>query len=1551
LTATLPERLDLAWRGAFLHELRGPDGRWVRGPGDDFTHGAYGHGTVTSVKGRAATVRFDDGSVRRFGSLMEHEPAGEEKYFRAHVGPTEGDVPDPHNTHQFTLAPEIPATDKPWGPGAGGDWQSSDQHMVPYTTRGNAAIEAALRHGEEPAPPMHPGLVDQVIAKRHLTQDTTLYRGIGLSPELKAKMVPGATFRDSAYTSTTTAPQWADEFANFRITGTAPWASKDMGGEPHPEQEPARMVLHARKGQEIGPGEPGLAEYVLPRDSGYRVTSVDRGPDGMTQVHADVLPVTQHTALKPVAYPDPRDQLLKNRKIDPVTGAVTYGFAPELEWASEWRAVSLAAWEHELRGPHGEWTSVANTSGARAEIGRQLTAQGLGPENPLRGVLQHNAGTNRLLLHRDPATGHIDAGVAYTLDKRLRESTHNISIHDVRVLPERQGVGTRMIAQLAKQHPEAKDMAVYGAIESAKPFYARTGARMSARTSMGEWDRQAMQDLRDGRPVEQTESLDFGWRFNPRELRNEHGEWTRLGETLAKTGKAYKAPPADRIAVGGAKASDNPFIKKYGLSTANIVASYDASTPDERAQGMRWYADAHDLAKAIAGGDADKGAAMLANFSTQTDWATDSMNATNTFANGKVPEHGVGISGSVRARGEAILAANSREEIEALFPHVGSAKTQNFYHTIRDGGDAPDDDEGQVTIDRHALSVAAGRRLVSSETEAPTYADMAKAHPDWTHEQMLAYRQTFPDDPTGSAFTYQHIADMYRQATAIINKRDGTALAPHQLQAVTWVHQLSLNNQEDAHLIELGAEAVRQGGKMGPAAAHAKGQAASIKKKWATWMAYAAAHQIPVHAGTTSLAREDGEAVVLAGGWRTSWLHELRGLHGEWTSAVREMDDDTLTGAARHGRTAAAAEMARRESPGDVIHVYHGTAPEVAPLIARHGLTAKMYDQVDPTVTADKQDAWMAGYNHYHYQPGRTAGPMAVMHIGIPRDKEDEYLYPAEGHMNYRALRKPVPPEMIYGHQLASDYVQLAAGLPPVAQISLALNRGELAWKNAWRTELRGPHGEWARSPVAAAEALSGHARFRQVAWYRLASLRTDAGPEESAEMARAMDALSLGDDDGAVAALGRAAEAAGRADRATEYRAMAKRLKGGRAEPGGDAGYSHVRAIPAEIAAVKDFLDKTSGSVPGMFGPNEVMGWDGATPGEFSQSGHPSLLADTDWAGHMRYSDVTAIHIQEALGTTGEVQDPDALTVPLHEMIHVVLPAEGFTPGQERGEDAAAYRDPAGQAIEEGFTQLGTAQHAAEFFDKAGVGARQTSFLADDLPRDSMTPTNPAYKAVSDQFTTDVRDVIQRLAATDLPHPVQAAQAIGQKLHNAALNVSRWYNLADAADQVGYLKHSGWPEFQADADRLAGMIRSLRGIPFDRHATMSEYAERMANPARIKDGTSWPHYTTWTANAQRFTETLAKLAGEADPEGAARNYADQVNATGASGKMRVMAELTAQAARLDTGGMTPGQRDAVLSQMETTIRDNWTKLAPTETVAKAIGDARLSIQAMQEAA
>jgi hypothetical protein len=136
--------------------------------------------------------------------------------------------------------------------------------------------------------------------------------------------------------------------------------------------------------------------------------------------------------------------------------------------------------------------SLPNTAASRTAIKRQLDKQGVDKTSPLRGVLQEHAQGTHVLIHR-AASGDIDAGFDYSHDKQYKK----LDLLDVRVLPKKQGIGTKMLQDLAQRHPN-HSMTVYGAVESAKPWYAKNGAQFVPGNSVGEWGQSAMEALRNG---------------------------------------------------------------------------------------------------------------------------------------------------------------------------------------------------------------------------------------------------------------------------------------------------------------------------------------------------------------------------------------------------------------------------------------------------------------------------------------------------------------------------------------------------------------------------------------------------------------------------------------------------------------------------------------------------------------------------------------------------------------------------------------------------------------------------------------------------------------------------------------------------------------------------------------------------------------------------------------------------------------------------------------------------------------------------------------------
>jgi hypothetical protein len=264
-------------------------------------------------------------------------------------------------------------------------------------------------------------------------------------------------------------------------------------------------------------------------------------------------------------------------------------------------------------------------------------------------------------------------------------------------------------------------------------------------------------------------------------------------------------------------ASNHPWFKQVPLHHDHIVKHWEQATDEEKDAGMRWYSDAHHVAKAIARLDpriktdeeaAHKGAGVLSAYSPRTNWPMNMFNAAHSFHRQAAvrplkddpdkPPHVVTM-GMHADKAQRIMDGEHHQ------PVLSAPKTQDFAHLIEHGGYEPQTDEekaagaprklsGRVVIDRHALSVAAGRRITDVENDA---------------------HNGFPGASSGkhARHYYEHAANTYRNAAAAISEREGKPVAAHQVQAVTWLVRQRLNEGEDAANARAVARAAGQGRK------------------------------------------------------------------------------------------------------------------------------------------------------------------------------------------------------------------------------------------------------------------------------------------------------------------------------------------------------------------------------------------------------------------------------------------------------------------------------------------------------------------------------------------------------------------------------------------------------------------------------------------------------------------------------------------------------------------------------------------------------------------
>jgi hypothetical protein len=379
------------------------------------------------------------------------------------------------------------------------------------------------------------------------------------------------------------------------------------------------------------------------------------------------------------------------------------------------------------------------------------------------------------------------------------------------------------------------------------------------------------------------------------ELRDAHGEWTRTPADKVGTGlDRYTVPAHERLINPRADhpdPADYPFFKKHPVSADNIIAAYDATPKGLRDAGMHWYSDAHLLARALAHGNAEEGAILLANYSPQANWPINMFRAARVADEGKPIPAGEGYVNNDQVK-KAWKALNGESIDQVLI----SPKTRSFAHLLAQGDDSPDDPYGHVVIDAHALNVAAGGNV-----RGATYGTNAK-------------RKKLPPEDQPPIATdvraHEYVGDMYRQAAKYISERDGVLIKPHQMQAITWVGQVLANQAEDRAVME------QEGS--------AKGRLSARAKDWKRWLAYAKGHHFALMPGVSSLAGQIALArlIELSAGTGlssqladlASWEHELRDPKGEW-ARTGGIGTQLLERERDYQQTRAKREASQREYP------------------------------------------------------------------------------------------------------------------------------------------------------------------------------------------------------------------------------------------------------------------------------------------------------------------------------------------------------------------------------------------------------------------------------------------------------------------------------------------------------------------------------------------------------------------------------------------------------------------------------------------------------------
>lgn len=127
-------------------------------------------------------------------------------------------------------------------------------------------------------------MLDENVSQTVLSKPAVVYRGFTAPQSALDQLVPGQEFDDHAYVSTSFTAKWAASFALLRAYGYDEDISSNVtahGGKP------VIMKINVPVGGHMFQGEKDIGEYVLPRNTKFRVTDVSH--DG-SLITVDVLP-------------------------------------------------------------------------------------------------------------------------------------------------------------------------------------------------------------------------------------------------------------------------------------------------------------------------------------------------------------------------------------------------------------------------------------------------------------------------------------------------------------------------------------------------------------------------------------------------------------------------------------------------------------------------------------------------------------------------------------------------------------------------------------------------------------------------------------------------------------------------------------------------------------------------------------------------------------------------------------------------------------------------------------------------------------------------------------------------------------------------------------------------------------------------------------------------------------------------------------------------------------------------------------------------------------
>lgn len=170
--------------------------------------------------------------------------------------------------------------------------------------------------------------------------------------------------------------------------------------------------------------------------------------------------------------------------------------------------------------------------------------------------------------------------------------------------------------------------------------------------------------------------------------------------------------------------------------TRRVLDTFNAANVDEIREGLNWYQNAHRLACELDPTNPSRAAGVIAALSPITSWERNVHLARKTYADG-----GLFAGTLTRSWRSANMILTGTDPLDVL----NGPKVRAFYSLIADPNSTA------VCIDRHAASIAMGKRLTDNELNS-------------VGRNYLRYVRCY------------------------VRAAKELCILPSQVQAVTWVH-------------------------------------------------------------------------------------------------------------------------------------------------------------------------------------------------------------------------------------------------------------------------------------------------------------------------------------------------------------------------------------------------------------------------------------------------------------------------------------------------------------------------------------------------------------------------------------------------------------------------------------------------------------------------------------------------------------------------------------------------------------------------------------------